>query len=99
MEKGTNMRVSLVAVLAVTFVLAFAGGALAQNSPTSDAYGGVLGNEVESSASTTTTTEAGSSQGSLPFTGFEAGLVALVGIGLVTLGFAMRRGARRPPTA
>jgi hypothetical protein len=32
--------------------------------------------------------------GSLPFTGFEAGLVALAGLALVGTGFAMRRVAR-----
>jgi hypothetical protein len=32
--------------------------------------------------------------GSLPFTGFEAGLVALAGLVLVGTGFAMRRAAR-----
>jgi hypothetical protein len=31
---------------------------------------------------------------SLPFTGFELGLVALAGFGLVTLGFVMRRSTR-----
>jgi hypothetical protein len=92
------MRTSLLAVLAVAFVLALGGVALAQSSPTSDAYGGVLGNEVEHSADTTQTAEVGSSTGSLPFTGFEVGLVALAGIGLVGLGFAMRRSTRRNDT-
>jgi hypothetical protein len=101
MMKGRHMRVSLLAVLAVSFVLVLGGTALAQ-SPTTDAYGGVLGNEVENSGSSTggvgtTTNEVGANEGSLPFTGFEAGLVALAGIGLVGLGFAMRRGTRRPP--
>jgi hypothetical protein len=105
MEKGTRMRVNLLAVLAVAFVLALGGTALAQDtSPTGDAYGGVLGNEVENTADTTADTppatvvhnEAGSPGSSLPFTGFQVGLVALVGIGLVALGFGMRRGTRRP---
>jgi len=34
------------------------------------------------------------SSGDLPFTGFQAGLVALLGLGLVGGGFAMRRVAR-----
>jgi hypothetical protein len=98
------MRVSLLAVVAVSFVLALGGTALAQESPTDDTYGGVLGNEVENSGSTTgsvgnVANEAGADQGSLPFTGFEVGMVALVGIGLVSLGFAMRRGTRRRPLA
>jgi hypothetical protein len=106
MEKGRFMRVSLLAVVAVSFVLALGGTALAQESPTDDTYGGVLGNEVENSGSSTGSVntvqnEAGadSGTGSLPFTGFEVGLVALVGIGLVSLGFAMRRGTRRRPLA
>jgi hypothetical protein len=103
MEKGRYMRLSLLAVVAVSFVLALGGTALAQN-PTDDTYGGVLGNEVENSGSSTgsvgnVTNESGSDTGSLPFTGFEVGIVALVGIGLVSLGFAMRRGTRRRPLA
>ena len=93
---------SLVAVLAVAFMLVLGGTALAQDSPTQDAYGGVLGNEVENSGDTTANVQevggnSGGESGSLPFTGLQVGLVALVGIGLVSLGFAMRRGTRRPP--
>ncbi|HET8754569.1 MAG TPA: hypothetical protein VFM58_01075 [Solirubrobacteraceae bacterium] len=102
MEKGFRMRMSVLAVLAACFVLALGGTALAQDNPTTDAYGGVLGNEVENSGDTTANVqEVGgeSSSGSLPFTGMQVGLVALVGIGLVSLGFAMRRGTRRPPAA
>jgi hypothetical protein len=105
MEKGIRMRMSLLAVLAVAFVLVLGGTALAQDSPTQDAYGGVLGNEVENSGDTTANVQevggggSGSGSGSLPFTGMQVGLVALVGIGLVSLGFAMRRGTRRPPAA
>jgi hypothetical protein len=95
MEKGRKMRTSLLAVLAVAFVLAFGGVAVAQDTPTTDAYPHVLGKEVSSNASTTQEAEAGSNTGSLPFTGFEVGLVALAGIGLVGLGFAMRRSTRR----
>ena len=93
------MRVSLLAVLAVAFVFALGGTALAQGSPTTDTYGGVLGNEVDNSGSSegsagngnVVSNEAGASAGagSLPFTGFELGMVAL--------GFAMRRTTRRPP--
>ena len=94
------MRTSLLAVLAVSFVLALGGTALAQDSPTQDAYGGVLGNEVQSNADATQQLGANeATSNTLPFTGFEAGVVALVGIGLVGLGFAMRRGVRRPPAA
>jgi hypothetical protein len=94
MEKGTKMRIHLLAVLAVAFVLALGGTALAQDSPTQDAYGGVLGNEVENDVGGDVATQ-NTENGSLPFTGFETGLVALAGIGLVGLGFAMRRGTRR----
>jgi hypothetical protein len=97
MEKGTKMRMSLMAVLAVAFVLALGGTALAQDSPTQDAYGGVLGNEAEGNVTgeAVATPPNSPPSGSLPFTGFETGLVALAGIGLVGLGFAMRRGTRR----
>jgi hypothetical protein len=99
------MRTSLLAVLAVAFVMAFGGVALAQNTPTDDAYPvHVLGNEIEDHGDSTSQkpqdeqVEVGSTTGptgSLPFTGFEVGLVVLAGIGLVGLGFAMRRSTRR----
>jgi hypothetical protein len=95
MMKGRKMRTSLLAVLAVCFVFALGGSALAQDSPTRDAYGGVLGNEVENDVGGNQA-ELGANTGSLPFTGFEAGLLAFVGIGLVALGFAIRRTTRRP---
>jgi hypothetical protein len=96
------MRTSLFGVLAMVFVLALAGTAMAQSSPTQDAYGGVLGNETQNtnggSGSSPAAQELGTttanSGDSLPFTGFEAGLVALFGAGLVALGFAMRRSSR-----
>jgi hypothetical protein len=99
------MRTSLFVVLATVFVLALSGTAMGQTSPTQDAYGGVLGNETQNNNGGSGTTpaaaqELGTSTGntgdSLPFTGFEAGLVALFGAGLVALGFAMRRTSRRP---
>jgi len=102
MQKGSHMRVSFMAVLAVAFVLALGGTAVAQD-PTDDAYGGVLGNEVsnESGGGGGGTTEQvaqaqTADDGSLPFTGFEVAFVVLAGIGLVGLGFALRRGVRRP---
>jgi hypothetical protein len=101
MQKGSDMRVSLMAVLAVAFVLALGGTASAQTSPTDDAYGGVLGNQVTSNdggggaAAPVTDTQA-ADDGSLPFTGFEIAFVVLAGIGLVSLGFALRRGVRHP---
>jgi hypothetical protein len=102
------MRTKLLLLLAMAFTLSLAGTALAQDNPTEDAYGGVLGEEVsnqddtgspaqestpaESQATPVATTD------SLPFTGLELGLVALAGIGLVALGIAMRRGTRRSPS-
>ena len=99
------MRTKLLVVLMAGFALALAGTAIAQDNPTQDAYGGVLGNEVTANDDTT---QAGgeaaaeveasapaATAGSLPFTGFEVGLVALAGIGLVMLGVAMRRSSRK----
>ena len=40
------MRTNSLAILAMVFTLALAGPALAQDNPTEDAYGGVLGEEV-----------------------------------------------------
>jgi hypothetical protein len=95
-----KMRMSLFGILATVFVLALSGTAMGQSSPTQDAYGGALGNETQNTngggGSTPAAQELGTTTGdSLPFTGFEAGLVALAGAGLLTLGFAMRRTSRR----
>jgi hypothetical protein len=99
------MRTNLLAILAMVFTLALAGPALAQDNPTTDAYGGVLGEEVanndDSGGGTPTETVAvqqgvDDNGGSLPFTGLELGLVVLAGIGLVSLGLVMRRQTRRP---
>ena len=101
------MRTNLLAILAMVFTLALAGPALAQDNPTEDAYGGVLGEEVANnddsggdtdSPTPTAVIEQGAddnSGGSLPFTGLELGLVVLAGIGLVSLGLVMRRQTRR----
>ena len=40
-----------------------------------------------------------SSGGELPFTGLDVGLIALAGVSLVVMGFAMRRLTRAPDTA
>lgn len=101
------MRTNLLVALMAAFVLALAGTAVAQDNPTQDAYGGVLGNEVtndddstppaaaDEAADVESGAPAATASGSLPFTGFEVGLVALAGIGLVMLGFAMRRTSRK----
>jgi hypothetical protein len=94
------MRTKLLLILAMAFTLSLAGTALAQDNPTQDAYGGVLGDEVSNQADTSspaeesTTVATQESTGSLPFTGLELGLVALAGLGLVALGVAMRRTTR-----
>lgn len=100
------MRTNSLAILAMVFTLALAGPALAQDNPTEDAYGGVLGEEVANNDDTggnntpppaTVQVEqaADDNVGSLPFTGLELGLVVLAGIGLVSLGLVMRRQTRR----
>ncbi|MEJ7891212.1 MAG: hypothetical protein WKF94_01045 [Solirubrobacteraceae bacterium] len=53
--------------------------------------GGGTENGVADASTTTTPTV---SAGELPFTGFEAGMVALAGLALLGGGFAMRRMAR-----
>ncbi len=53
------------------------------------------GNTVEyGSAADCAPTEQTVSEGELPFTGFEAGMVGLAGVALLGAGFAMRRFAR-----
>ena len=98
------MRTNLLAILAMVFTLALAGPALAQDNPTEDAYGGVLGEEVanndDSGGNTPATVQVEQAAddnggGSLPFTGLELGLVVLAGIGLVSLGLVMRHQSRR----
>jgi hypothetical protein len=100
------VRTKLLAILAMVLMLALAGPAMAQDNPTEDAYGGVLGEEVanndDSGGGGGTPTETVAVQqgvadngGSLPFTGLELGLVVLAGIGLVSLGLVMRRQTRR----
>jgi hypothetical protein len=99
------MRTKLLVLLAMMFTMAFVGTALAQDNPTEDAYGGVLGEEVSNQDDSAAPAEEESppvvatqdSTDSLPFTGLELGLVALAGFGLVALGVAMRRTTRRSP--
>ena len=103
------MRTKLLVLLAMVFSFAFVGTAMGQDNATEDAYGGVLGEEVSNqddsgSPAAAEDAENGAapvavqnSTDSLPFTGLELGLVALAGLGLVALGFAMRRGTRGSP--
>jgi hypothetical protein len=104
------MRTKLLLILAMMFTLSLVGTAFAQDNPTEDAYGGVLGEEVSNQDDSGAPAEESSpppetpavatqdTTGSLPFTGLELGLVALAGIGLVALGVAMRRTTRRSPS-
>lgn len=48
-RKGMLMRMRLLVVLAMVFTLVLGGTALAQQNPTQDGYGGVLGEEVSNS--------------------------------------------------
>jgi hypothetical protein len=96
-------------LLAVVAMLVMATSAMAQ-SPADSVYhpkgevlsvvqgGGDSGPSGTAGAGTApTTVESGAApaaSGSLPFTGFQAGLVALAGLALVGTGFAMRRVAR-----
>ena len=95
----------LIALAAIVASFAFAAPALAQDSAT-DAYGGqpgILG-EIETvepgggdDGSTPTPpadTPVARSGDSLPFTGFDAFLMAAGGIMLLSVGLAMRRLAR-----
>jgi hypothetical protein len=81
-----------VLALACGLVLALSSTALAQ-SPGGDAYGGVgASQEVQATNQVVTTSPSAESTGSLPFTGLDIGLVAIAGVGLGGLGFAIRRG-------
>jgi hypothetical protein len=71
-------------LVCVAFVLALAMPAYAQ-SPTQDAYAGLAGVEQDSSGGDA------ASGGSLPFTGLELAVVALVGVGLLGTGIAVHR--------
>ena len=98
-------RMSIIAS-ALVGVLALATPALAQQSPTQDAYGGVIAEVVTPSKPTTSTPPAQqqavqqsapaaaqppSSSGSLPFTGLQVTLVLLAGAALLGGGLVLRR--------
>jgi hypothetical protein len=83
MRKFTSLFVCLVAVLAI------AAPAYAQ-SVTQDVYQGEAGAQ-QGGGDTGGAVQAADSGGSLPFTGSELGIVALVGAALVGGGYAMRR--------
>ncbi|HXE45813.1 MAG TPA: hypothetical protein VN635_11520 [Conexibacter sp.] len=91
-------------MVAVALALVVAGPAYAQ-SATSDAYagkgGGIVGTVNSGgpsgngpSAPAPQQVQAASSNGSLPFTGLDVGLLALGGVALVGVGIGLRRFAR-----
>ena len=102
----TSRAIRLTVLCAMLLALVMAATASAQSTPAQDVYnpnGDVLnvvsggGNGPSSGAGAPAQTEAGTtaaSTGSLPFTGFEAGLVAVAGLALLGTGFVIRRVAR-----
>ncbi len=89
-----RLRTSLVLALVCGLVLAFSTSAFAE-SPAGDVYGGVgASQEIQATSpegNDATTSQAVESTGSLPFTGLDVGLVAIVGIGLGGVGLVIRR--------
>ncbi len=99
------MRIrTAIAIAVASLALAVPSVALA-TSPTQDAYSGIAGqqqggNETPSSGTQAVSQSSGDgatteSSGTLPFTGFEVGLIALVGAGLLGSGILLYRGRRR----
>jgi hypothetical protein len=84
------MRTTLLAVVC-GMMLAVAAPALA-SGPTQGAYAGPGANQISSVQNTAETT---SDSGTLPFTGLNLGLVAVVAVALVGAGFGLRRQTRR----
>jgi hypothetical protein len=95
----------LVALIVCILALA-AGPAMAQPTatqdayPTADAYGGQVGAQQTGGGSGGGgPTVSSGSTGSLPFTGFQLGMAALVGAGMIGTGFVLRRTVRAPSGA
>jgi hypothetical protein len=88
-----SVRLARFTLLAICILALAAGPAMAQSTPTEDAYGGQAG--VQQGGGGGTPTVSGGS-GSLPFTGLQLGFAALVGAGLAGTGFALRRGLQTP---
>jgi hypothetical protein len=82
-----------VAVACAT-AFAFAAPAVAQ-TPSQDAYSSLVEQQQSSSPSEPSDgSSATSSSDALPFTGLDVGLALVVGLGLVGVGFVLRRGTR-----
>jgi hypothetical protein len=91
----------ITAFLAVALLsLAFASPAFGE-SATQDAYGGIAGSQefTGGSGSNAALASDTSESGTLPFTGLDVGLIALVGAGLVGTGLVIRRTNRHAPRA
>jgi hypothetical protein len=107
------MRIArLTALMSMIFLLAFGGSAFAA-TPSSRGYDeslGVIG-EIQSEEPTPpsqreeqpetppATPPQTQREGDLPFTGFDLGIVALMGVALLGTGLVLRRSTRRSPTA
>jgi hypothetical protein len=103
--KGGEMRSVLAILMAAFIVGSFAATASAQ-SPTQDAYGGVLGEQVgddgpsgpqQASAGEAVAVSNAQAGGSLPLTGLDLAVVVLIGASLVGLGVGLRWTTRRTP--
>jgi hypothetical protein len=77
---------TVMAVLAVGATAAFA------QSSTQETYGGLAGQDQGGTGGTVVA--ANDSGGSLPFTGFELGIAAALGVALAGTGLALRRVTR-----
>lgn len=105
------MRIAGLTALLTTLVLAIGGTtAFAQSAPSARGYDeslGVIG-EIQSEEQTpsqqggqqpsSSSAPAQQSEGSLPFTGLDLGIVALMGAALLGTGLVLRRTARRSPS-
>ena len=107
------MRIARLTAMFTTLALAFGGtAAYAQSTPSAKGYDeslGVIG-EIQSEEPTPpqdreqqptppTTPPPEQREGDLPFTGFDLGIVALMGAALLGTGLVLRRSTRRSPTA
>lgn len=105
------MRIAGLTALLTSLLLAIGGGtAFAQSAPSARGYDeslGVIG-EIQSEEPTppqaagqqpsTPAAPAQQSEGSLPFTGLDLGIVALMGGALLGTGLVLRRTTRRSPS-
>jgi hypothetical protein len=81
------MRTRFILVLVLSAALVVPSAALAE-TPGDDTYSDVLTRQVASDPGTS------ASQGSVPFTGLEVGLIVLVATALLGAGFAIRYASR-----